>query len=129
MVIADSNIWINYLRAPEGEIGLQLQSLVGHDMLLMVGVVLAEVLQGARGEPEYERLVPSMNLIPYAEVSKRAWTRAASLAIQLRSRGQTVPLTDLVIAAQALEEAHEVFTLDEHFHRIPGLRLYAPDKV
>ena len=43
--------------------------------------------------------------------------------------GRLTPLTDLLIAALALEGEHQVFTLDDHFQRVPGLRLYeAPSK-
>ena len=45
MVIADSNIWIHYLRNPTCEVGSTLQELLDSDRVLMTDVVLAEVLQ------------------------------------------------------------------------------------
>jgi predicted nucleic acid-binding protein len=34
-------------------------------------------------------------------------------------------LADVVIAAHALEGGHALFTRDEHFRHVPGLRLHA----
>lgn len=34
------------------------------------------------------------------------------------------PLVDLLVATLVLEDGHEVCTPDEHFQRVPGLRLY-----
>ncbi len=44
--------------------------------------------------------------------------------MQLRGQGRLIPLTDLIIASLALEGDHQVFTLDEHFQRVPGLKLH-----
>jgi predicted nucleic acid-binding protein len=37
-------------------------------------------------------------------------------------------LSDILIAALALEHACQVYTLDPHFAQIPGLPLYRPMK-
>jgi predicted nucleic acid-binding protein len=38
----------------------------------------------------------------------------------------TLPLSDLVLAALALTTGMEVFTLDNHFRKVPGVRLFDP---
>ncbi|MDA1348202.1 MAG: PIN domain-containing protein [Chloroflexi bacterium] len=126
MVIADSNIWIHYLRRPREPVGLELQMLIDSERVLMVGVVLAEVLQGARGGREYAALLPRLGSFPYQEMSKETWAKVGEIAVQLRIQGKITPLTDLSIAALALEGGHEVYSLDQHFERIPGLSLYSP---
>ena len=125
MVIADSNIWIHYLRNPKTQIGSALQALLDTDGALMVGVVLAEVLQGARTEREYTTLLPRLEAVPYEEVTKQTWSSAGRIGLQLRTEGRLIPLTDIVIAAQALEGDHQVFSLDAHFERIQDLKLYS----
>ncbi len=42
----------------------------------------------------------------------------------LRRKGIILPLSDLIIAAIGLEHDCQVFALDPHFKRIPGLKLY-----
>ena len=124
MVIVDSNVWIHWLRTPHTDIGRELVRLLDSHQVSMAGVVLAEVLQGARGEPEFDRLRTLLAALPYLETTKQTWARAGELAMQLRGQGRLIPLTDLVIAALALEGDHQVFTLDEHFQRVPELKLY-----
>ena len=52
------------------------------------------------------------------------WKRAGELSAALRRKGITLPLSDLVVAAIALERSCQVFTLDHHFRQIPGVKLY-----
>ncbi len=91
----------------------------------MTGVVLAEVLQGARTEREYEILLSHLTALPYEEMSGRTWASAGRIGLQLRTKDGLIPLTDLAIAALALEHDHEVCSLDGHFDRVAGLRRYA----
>lgn len=41
-------------------------------------------------------------------------------------KGVTLPLSDLVIAALALEHHCHIYSLGLHFKKIPGLLLYTP---
>ena len=126
MVIADTNIWISYLRNPRSEVGLNLQVLLDTDRVLMTGVVLAEVLQGARTEREYGMLLTRLTALSYQEMNGRMWASAGRIGLQLRMKDGLIPLTDLAIAALALEGDHEVYSLDGHFDRITGLKRYPP---
>ena len=124
MVIADSNIWIYYLRDPHSEVGSTLQALLDADRILMTEVVLAEVLQGARTEREFDILLSHLTALPYQEMSKDTWVSAGRIGLELRLTKGLIPLTDLAIAAVALEYDHEVCTLDGHFDRIADLKRY-----
>ena len=124
MVIADSNIWIHYLRDPNSEVGLALQALLDKDQVLMTGVVLSEVLQGARTEREYEILLSSLTALPYQEMNNHTWASAGRIGLRLRLEDGLIPLTDLAIAALAIEYDQEVCTLDAHFDRVPELKRY-----
>lgn len=92
----------------------------------LVGVVLADLLQGCRTESERNLLSDGLIALPYYEVTRSTWSRAGDLSAQLLSRGVTWPLSGLVIAALALERGCHVYSLDAHFRKIPGLRLYEP---
>ncbi len=65
-----------------------------------------------------------INHSPFLELDKHTWIRAGRLSMEMRSKGLITPLTDLFIAALALEGDHEVYTLDDHFQRVPGLCLH-----
>lgn len=124
MIIADTNIWIDYLNRPHSPPGGVLAGLLQRQAVCLVGPVLAELLQGARNEAEQARLERLLDAVPYVETDRRSWLRAGALSSQLRAQGQVIPLTDLVIAAVALEQGHQVYSLDDHFQRVPGLKLY-----
>ena len=124
MVIVDSDVWITYLRRPNARAGRELASLLEKREATMVGVVMAEVLQGARSPQEFGELLRLLEQLPYLEAGKAAWVRAGELSRQLRGQGRPIPLTDLLIAALALEHGCAVYTLDEHFRRIPGVALH-----
>ena len=90
----------------------------------MVGVVMAELLQGARNPQEYEELGVRLAGLPSVSETKNTWVQVGPLSYRLRQEGLAVGVVDLLVAALALEHGHEVYTLDEHFQRIPGLRLH-----
>jgi predicted nucleic acid-binding protein len=89
MVVVDSDGWINYLRTPDSPTGSALQALLDANQVVMVGVVLAEILQGARTEREYSTLFPRLDAVPYQETSKQSWAAAGQIAAQLRWSGNT----------------------------------------
>lgn len=96
------------------------------DQVLLVGIVLAELLQGSRSPGQGEEMFFALGGVRYLEMDMPAWRRTGELAASLRRQGIALPLSDLMIGSLALEHGHEVYTVDEHFRRIPGLRLYQP---
>ena len=126
MVVVDSDVWIHYLHSPGSPTGSALQALLDANQVVMVGVVLAEVLQGARTEREYATLLPRFDAVPYQETTKESWAAAGKIAAQLRWSGNIIPLTHITIAAMAIQGGHELFSMDGHFRRVPHLRLYSP---
>ena len=44
----------------------------------------------------------------------------------IRRKGTTLPLSDLIIAACALADEREAFTLDPYLKNIPGVKLHPP---
>ena len=129
MVIADSSVWIEYFRPGESPVQGVLQRLLEQGEVAVTGVVLAEVLRGVRSEREYGLLVGLMGGLPYVEATKESWVRCGDITRQLRENGVTVHLADALIAALSIESGHEVYTKDSDFERIPGVRLYQPDRL
>jgi predicted nucleic acid-binding protein len=124
VIVVDSNVWIDYIKRVDSDAGNRLDTILEDREVVLVGVVLAEILQGASGEQDHDRLDDALRATTYVEVDREAWVRAGRLSRDLRRSGQMIPMTDLIIAAVALEGDHELFTFDPDFKRIPGLRLY-----
>ena len=124
MVVVDTAIWIDYLQTKQSALGSELTKLIGAGRVALVGVVLAEILRGIRGPEERDLIERRLEGATFLEMSKAAWRRAGIISSDLDSRGLPIPMTDVFIAALALEDGHEIYTRDKHFERIPGLRLY-----
>jgi predicted nucleic acid-binding protein len=78
---------------------------VGHlietDQAIITGPVIAELLQGVRGDSEAQQLQELLEFLPYLEMQRKDWESAGKTLRDLRSRGITIPLTDAVIGAVA----------------------------
>ena len=57
------------------------------------------------------------------EMTAKTWVSAAKLSSELRKKGITLPMSDIIIAAVALEHNVTIMTVDQHFQQIPGLSL------
>jgi hypothetical protein len=127
MIIADANAWIDFWKRPSSQTGEILQVLIRSGRVALIGIVLAELLRGARSERERRRMSDMLDGLPYFEMDRNTWERAGAIAMDLDARGLPIPITDAYIAAVAIEGDHEVLTRDGHFDRVPGLRLYHPE--
>ncbi len=126
MVIADTSVWIPFFNRPNSKEKATLDLLIDADEVALVGVILAELLQGCRSREERDELAEGLLALPYLEVSQTTWLKAGNLSWALLRKGITLPLSDLVIAALAIEHHCRVYTLDLHFKKIPELLLYTP---
>ena len=124
MVIVDSNIWISAFHSKDGTLADTLAYLLRSNEAAIVGIVISEVLQGSHSQREFIEVGDRLGAVPLIETSKQAWVKAAEQSFELRLKGNQVPLSDLVIAATALDGNHQVYTQDQHFRRIPGLQLH-----
>lgn len=128
MVVADTSVWIPFFTDPGSPEKQAIDSLIDGRELALVGVVLAELLQGCRNPKESQSILNTVTALDFLETTFSTWQRAGDLSASLRRKGITIPLTDLVIAALALEHGCQVYTLDPHFEQVPGLPLYQPEK-
>jgi hypothetical protein len=126
MVIADTSVWIPFFNRPDSPEKSALDLLVDADEVALVGVVLAELLQGCRTQSERGFLSDALLALPYYEVTQSTWLQTGDLSAYLLRRGVTLPLSDLIIAALAIEHDCRVYSLDAHFQKIPGVDLYSP---
>jgi len=124
MVIADTSVWIPFFNDPESPEKREICTLIDADRLILVGVVLAELLQGCRTSKEAQTILSALAGLRYLETSFAGWKKTGEISASLRHRGITLPFSDLVIAALALEHNCHVFTLDPHFDLVPGLVLH-----
>jgi predicted nucleic acid-binding protein len=126
VVLADTSVWIPFFNDPGSPQKRELDRLLDADGVALVGVVLAELIQGCRTAREAEVIASRLTALPFLETTFAVWRRAGELSFGLRRRGVTLPLSDLVVAAAAMEHRCRVYTLDPHFELVAGLPLHMP---
>ena len=128
-VVVDASVWIPYLRIPGSPLGRQVLDLLGRGRARLTTLTLAELLQGARSEGEFEGLREIFRDVPRVDEIPEDWIEAARLTSGLRRRGLTVPLLDCCLASTCLRLGALLLTLDSDFDRIPGLRRLKPERL
>ncbi|MBI2884445.1 MAG: PIN domain-containing protein [Candidatus Methylomirabilis oxyfera] len=129
MVIADTSLWIEYFKGGNEPARAALRTLIRTEQVVLVGVVLAELLQGCRSSEEADTILSNLAGLRFLETSFSTWKQAGELSASLRRKGVTLPLSDLIIGTLAIEHRCQVYTFDTHFKHIPDLKLYAPPRL
>ena len=106
MYLIDSSLWIEYLR-PKGspKVKATVRELLQKEEAMSCGIILIEVLRGARGNAEFELLQESLNALPQIAIDEDVLKRAAKWGYELDRKGRVVPTTDLIIASCAFGHA------------------------
>lgn len=119
MILVDSSAFIEYYR-PNGDASVRgvVANLIASDQVAYNGVIQVEILGHAAGAEELQMLTSDFEAFHRVGISTSVFQRACDLGFELRRNGLTVPTTDLIIAASALEAGVEVYHLDSHFQRI-----------
>lgn len=121
MILIDSSAWIEYLRATDSPVDRCLRALLRDERpLATTGVVLLEVLAGARDEPHARRLSQLLgrcSLLVSQEPSDHE--AAAALYRSCRREGVTIRRPpDLLIATIAIRTDTPLLHLDTDFDAI-----------
>jgi len=123
-VLVDTSIWIEYFNHRDSENGEALEGLLREGRVVIAGIVLTELLQGAKIKREFDAILDSIVALPFFDATLNTWIEAGRISYSLRKRGVTVPTTDVIIASLAIERHCLLFSLDSHFDRIPGIKRY-----
>jgi predicted nucleic acid-binding protein len=122
-VIPDTCAWIDFFRGRQTPLAELLGDSLLNAEVLTCGVVLYELLQGIKSQPEEAMVQNAFQALSHIEMTRELWIRAGRLSAQLRRNGLTLPFSDIIIAAIALEHGCAVLTIDRHFEAVPGLTI------
>jgi predicted nucleic acid-binding protein len=84
-------------------------------------LVRLELWNGARGDHERKVLREMENGLVSLEINAVVWDLACDLASRARTKGLTIPVSDLLVAACARHHGASVEHVDPHFDLIAGL--------
>ena len=123
----DSSVWIPYFRDKKYKLTPLIKELMEKDSVYINGIIQTELLKGAKSEKNYRTLKTSFNGLQFLEIDKGLFDSISDAAFKLRRKGGTVPLTDLIIAIQCIENHLILIQKDRHFEFIQehfDLKLY-----
>ncbi len=123
MMIADSDILIDYLRGREpGHGRIRLEVATGH--LATTAINSFELLSGVTGDGSRKKvssLLAALHIVPF---DAKAGEHAAEVRRQLEAEGKPIGTADYLIAGVCLAQSATLLTRNRsHFARVPGLRL------
>lgn len=124
MILADTNILIDYFHSRDSELALKIDSLP----IALCGVVCAEIIHGARSDEEVDNFLRAFKTFENLMNDDYDWEGTGFLLRTLRSNGIYIPLADALIAFTAMKYDVPLWTRDKHFLFIQGyfpeLKLY-----
>ncbi len=121
-MLIDTSIWIEYFKENEKIIKVIEKGLMENNVFI-AGPVVAELLQGVKSESEFQKLANCIDAVPFIDNSMKDWKTAGEISFKLRRNGITIPLTDIIISALAINNNLLVYTRDEHFKEVPGVKV------
>ena len=126
LVLIDSSVWIQYLNVRMFPGRNSIDRMMSDDTACVNGVIKAEVLLGSSSRAEFSELGNLLRGVIDLPTNGRVWNLVAELSFELKSRGEMLPIPDLIIAATAIGHGCWLYTLDKGFARINELRFYDP---
>ena len=113
-MLIDSSVWIEFFRRNEPYHGIVCQ-LMDDGQVICCGVILAELMQGAKSDKEFAVLEDFLQVFTFINETPELWAAAGKLSYKLRRKGVTLGLSDCFIAVAAASAKAQVATLDSHF--------------
>ena len=119
MILVDTSSWIHLLR-PNGDpaVRARVEAALNSGEACWCPIVQLELWNGARGARERKVLRKFARVLPEAPIDAEVWNTAYGLATRARTRGVTVPATDVLIAACALRHGTALESADSDFDRL-----------
>jgi len=113
-VLVDTSAWIDFFRQIEPCYSM-VQRLLTEERVCTIGLIVAELMQGAKSEKELAVLRDFVHVFPYLPESPKSWQTAGELSYNLRRKGKTIGLADCFIAVCSREGNAALLTKDSHF--------------
>ena len=122
MILIDTSSWIHLLR-PDGdpEIRNRVEAALRSGDACWCPIMQLELWNGARGGHEQQVLRRFAEVLPVLPMDEDVWSVAYDLARRARSRGVTVPATDVAIAACARRHGARLESADRDFELLAGV--------
>lgn len=118
MFLIDSSVWVEYLR-PDGSQNIKriVHDLIEKEKIVTCGIVIVEILRGAKNKMEYNELLETFTSLPQISLDEEVIKRASIWGYTMDRKGHIVSTTDLFIASSAYKKV-KLFHIDQEFEII-----------
>jgi predicted nucleic acid-binding protein len=113
-VLVDTSAWIEFFHRIEPCHSIVLQ-LMSQERICTMGIIVAELMQGAKSEKELAVLRDFVYVFPFLSDLRESWQAAGEFSFRLRRNGKAIGLADCYIAVVARTEGVSILSLDHHF--------------
>lgn len=98
MFLIDSSVWVEFFH-PKGSAKAKerVREILQREEATSCGIVLIEILRGAKNEREYEFLKEALSSLPQVPLDEKVIERASKYGYQLDRKGKVISTTDLLI--------------------------------
>jgi predicted nucleic acid-binding protein len=114
----DTSVWISYFREGGSEYGDLIDELIDDGRVHINGVVLAELLTGARTPDELDRLMSALAGLKLVPSDRASSEGAGRNGFALKRKGVSVPLSDIIIASDCIVHGLVLIASDKHYAAI-----------
>ncbi len=118
-ILVDTSAWIEFFRKKEPWFSV-VSGLMDDKRICCSGIILAELIQGAKSEKELSVLRDFRHVFEFLDESVDLWQAAGELSNALQRKGKSIGLSDCYLAASAKTYKVKLLTLDKHFAVIRG---------
>jgi len=102
MYLIDTSVWIDYFRPKTTpKLKERVRDLLESGSVITCGIVLVELLRGAKTLEELKILDDALFALPQIPLDEPVLRRAAQWGYGLDRKGHVLPTTDLIIASAA----------------------------
>ncbi len=125
-ILLDTNAYSNLLK---GDKHLQ-ETLENASIIYFSVVVIGELLAGFKighKEKQNRRLLDGFlnsTTVSIVDITPETADIYSEMVVNLKKIGKPIPMNDIWIAAQCMEQGAKLVTYDKHFYEIPGLRIW-----
>ena len=118
MIVADTSVWIEFLRNRE-PVHARLKALLERGIVLAAECVFGELQSGAKGRQESDLLESYWKSVPKIDEA-RIWIEAGRLSASRGLHARGVGLVDAAILALAARTGADIWTLDRKLREAAG---------
>ncbi len=114
----DTSVWIPYFRESGSEHGDLIDELLDDGRVHINGIVMAELLTGARTPAELERLTSALAGLKLVRSDRASFEADGRNGFALKKKGVSVPLSDIIIATDCMNQGLVLLAAGRHFEAI-----------